>query len=191
MKTEKEKMLSGELYDALDSELSRERMQSRLLLQKINATPEDQVEELNRLLKSLLPNSGQGLWIQPPFYCDYGSNIELGEKVFFNFNCVVLDVMRVKIGSRSLLGPNVQIYTAMHPLDHQERASGLEFAKPIEIGEDVWIGGSAVICPGVSIGARSIIGAGSVVTKDIPSDVFAAGNPCKVIRRNSQVSEDV
>lgn len=106
----------------------------------------------------------------------------LGEKVFFNFNCVVLDVMQVHIGSRTLFGPNVQIYTATHPINYKARASGLEYAKPIAIGEDVWVGGSAVICPGVSIGDRSIIGAGSVVTKDIPADAFAAGNPCRVIK---------
>jgi maltose O-acetyltransferase len=106
----------------------------------------------------------------------------VGEKVFFNFNCVALDVAKVTIGSRTLFGPNVQIYTATHPMNHAERASGLEFAKPISIGEDCWIGGSVVICPGVNIGDRTVIGAGSVVTKNIPPDVFAAGNPCRVIR---------
>jgi maltose O-acetyltransferase len=108
--------------------------------------------------------------------------MKVSEKVFFNFNCVVLDVAQVTIGDRTLFGPNVQIYTATHPMNFRERASGLEFAKPITIGKDVWIGGSVVICPGVSIGDRTVIGAGSVVTKDIPSDIFAAGNPCKVIR---------
>jgi maltose O-acetyltransferase len=117
-----------------------------------------------------------------PFYCDYGTNMKVGEKAFFNFNRVVLDVAQVTIGDRTLFGPNVQIYTATHPMNFRERASGLEFAKPITIGKDVWIGGSVVICPGVSIGDRTVIGAGSVVTKDIPSDIFAAGNPCKVIR---------
>jgi maltose O-acetyltransferase len=120
--------------------------------------------------------------MQPPFYCDYGTNMKIGDKVFFNFNCVVLDVAQVSIGNRTLFGPNVQIYTATHPINFEERSSGVEFAKPISIGGDVWIGGSAVICPGVCIGARSVIGAGSVVTKDILSDVFAAGNPCKIIR---------
>jgi maltose O-acetyltransferase len=182
MKTEKEKMLAGELYDALDKQLSDERLQARLLLQELNDSREDQEEERGRILKALLPNAGAGLWLQPPFYCDYGYNIVVGDKVFFNFNCVVLDVAEVRIGSRTLFGPNVQVYTATHPMDHRERASGLEYAKPISIGEDVWIGGSAVICPGVSIGDRSVIGAGSVVTKDIPADVFAAGNPCRVIR---------
>ena len=175
-------MISGELYDPLDKQLSDERILTRLLIRKFNDTAEDQVEEQTRILKELIPNSGKNLWIQPPFYCDYGSNMVLGEKVFFNFNCIVLDVMRVSIGSRTLIGPNVQIYTATHPLDHKVRASGLEFAKSVIIGEDVWIGGGAIVCPGVRIGDRAIIGAGSVVTKDVPSDVFAAGNPCKVIR---------
>jgi maltose O-acetyltransferase len=183
MKTEKEKMLAGELYDALDRELSNERLQTRLLIKKLNDTREDEEDLRAAILKELIPNAGSGLWLQPPFYCDYGSNILIGEKVFFNFNCVVLDVTYVTIGSRTLFGPNVQIYTATHPMDFKERASGLEYAKPIVIGEDVWVGGSAVICPGVEIGSRSIIGAGSVVTKDIPSDVFAAGNPCRVIRK--------
>ncbi|MCS3795918.1 sugar O-acetyltransferase [Niastella sp. OAS944] len=182
MKTEKEKMLAGELYDALDAQLSEDRLKARLLIKELNDSREDQTTERLRLLKELIPNAGEGLWLQPPFYCDYGYNIKLGEKVFFNFNCVVLDVAQVTIGSRTLFGPNVQIYTATHPIDHKVRASGLEFAKPITIGEDVWVGGSAVICPGVNIGDRSVIGAGSVVTLDIPADVFAAGNPCKVIR---------
>lgn len=187
MKTEKEKMLAGELYDATDEQLANERLKTRLLIKALNDTREDEVEERNRILKELIPNAGEGLWLQPPFYCDYGSNIELGEKVFFNFNCVVLDVMKVTIGSRTLFGPNVQVYTATHPMDHKERAAGLEYAKPITIGEDVWVGGSVVICPGVTIGDRSVIGAGSVVTKDIPANVFAAGNPCKVIRNLEEV----
>lgn len=175
-------MLAGELYDALDPQLSEERTKARLLIKELNDSREDQTEERSRILKALIPNAGEGLWLQPPFYCDYGSNIKIGERVFFNFNCVVLDVAPVTIGSRTLFGPNVQVYTATHPMNYQERASGLEYAKPITIGEDVWVGGSVVICPGVTIGDRSVIGAGSVVTKDIPPDVFAAGNPCKVIR---------
>jgi Acetyltransferase (isoleucine patch superfamily) len=182
-RTEKEKMLSGELYDALDAELSADRLKTRLLIKELNDSREDDTAGRQRILSELLPHAGTGLWLQPPFYCDYGYNIKTGEKVFFNFNCVVLDVMEVNIGSRTLFGPNVQVYTATHPLDAKERATGLEYAKPITIGEDVWIGGSAVICPGVTIGDRAVIGAGSVVTKDIPADVFAAGNPCKVIRR--------
>jgi len=186
MKTEKEKMLAGELYDALDQQLSDERLRTRLLIKALNDTREDHTEERKSILEELIPDAGAGLWLQPPFYCDYGTNIKAGEKVFFNFNCIVLDVMQVTIGSRTLFGPNVQIYTATHPMNHKERASGLEYAKPVSIGEDVWVGGSAVICPGVTIGDRSVIGAGSVVTKDIPPDVFAAGNPCKVIRPIAQ-----
>ncbi len=175
-------MLAGELYDALDPQLVEDRLRTRLLLKELNDSREDEAEERMRILKDLIPNAGEGLWLQPPFFCDYGYNLLIGEKVFFNFNCVVLDVAEVVIGSRTLFGPNVQIYTATHPMDHKVRASGLENAKPITIGEDVWVGGSAVICPGVTIGDRSVIGAGSVVTKDIPADVFAAGNPCRVIR---------
>lgn len=182
MKTEKEKMLQGELYNPLDQQLSNERLKARLLIKQLNDTREDEVEKRNRILKELLPNAAEGLWLQPPFYCDYGYNIAIGEKVFFNFYCVVLDVAPVTIGCRTLFGPNVQIYTATHPVNYKERASGLEYAKPIAIGQDVWIGGSAVLCPGITIGHRTVIGAGSVVTKDIPADVFAAGNPCKVIR---------
>jgi len=182
METEKEKMLAGELYDPLDQQLVVDRMRTRLLIKELNDSREDQTEERVRILKEMIPNAGEGLWLQPPFYCDYGYNMVVGEKVFFNFNCVVLDVAEVKIGSRTLFGPNVQIYTATHPIDPVERASGVEYAKPIIIGEDVWVGGSAVICPGVTIGDRCVIGAGSVVTKDIPDDVFAAGNPCRVIR---------
>jgi maltose O-acetyltransferase len=182
MKTEKEKMLTGELYNALDPQLFQERLNARLLLKMLNDSREDESAERHQILKQLLPNAGEELWLQPPFYCDYGYNIKLGDKVFFNFNCVILDVGPVTIGSRTLFGPNVQVYTATHPMDHKKRAAGLEYAKPIIIGEDVWIGGSAVICPGVHIGDRSVIGAGSVVTKDIPADVFAAGNPCRVIR---------
>lgn len=175
-------MLAGELYDALDKELSEDRRVTRNLVKRLNDTNEDDVEERVAILKELIPNAGIGLWLQPPFFCDYGYNIKLGEKVFFNFNCIILDVTLVTIGDRALFGPNVQIYTATHPLDYKERAGGLEYAKPISIGDDVWVGGGAIINPGVSIGDRTVIGAGSVVTKDIPPDVFAAGNPCRVIK---------
>jgi len=183
MATEKEKMLAGKLYNALDEELTSERTAARLLIKKLNNGSEEDTTERAEILKQLIPNSGKNLWLQPPFYCDYGYNITVGDGVFFNFNCVVLDVVEVKIGSRTLFGPNVQIYTATHPTNYKERATGLEFAKPITIGEDVWVGGNAVICPGVTIGNRTIIGAGSVVTQNIPSGVLAAGNPCRVIRQ--------
>ncbi len=176
-------MIAGEMYDPLDPELSNDRVRTRLLLKELNESREDQLEIRTRILKDLIPDAGENLWLQPPFYCDYGYNMKIGERVFFNFNCVVLDVAPVIIGSRTMFAPNVQIYTATHPIDPVERSSGKEYAKPITIGSDVWVGGSVVICPGVSIGDRSVIGAGSVVTKDIPADVIAAGNPCRVIRR--------
>ena len=182
MKTEKEKMLSGDLYNALDPQLSEERMKARLLIKKLNDSREDEEKNRESIIKELIPNSGDNLWLQPPFYCDYGTNIIVGNGVFFNFNCVVLDVAHVTIGNRTKLGPNVQLYTATHPIDYQERAKGLELGKAITIGEDVWIGGSAIILPGVTVGDRTVIGSGSVITKDIPPDVIAAGNPCKVIR---------
>ncbi len=182
MKTEKEKMLVGALYNALDPELSGERQKARLLLNKLNdlsLTPEQRIP----IVSKLIPHAGKNVCIQPPFYCDYGYNIFVGDDVFFNFNCVVLDVMTVTIGSRTLIGPGVQIYAATHPLNFKERAAGLEYAKPVIIGEDVWIGGGAIICPGVTIGHRAVIGAGSVVTRDVPPDVVVAGNPCKIIRK--------
>lgn len=181
-KTEREKMLDGELYDPMDPELAAARRKARLLTDSLNASRDNEVKKRRQLLKDLIPRGGQSVWMQPPFYCDYGSNITLGKNVFFNFNCVVLDVGEVHIGARTLFGPAVQIYTATHPMSAKERASGLELGLPITIGEDVWVGGGAIICPGVTIGDRSVIGAGSVVTKDIPADVFAAGNPCRVIR---------
>ena len=180
--SEKDKMLAGQLYDPLDPQLSRERRRARLLLKRINDTRDDEPEERNRLLKELIPAMGREVWIEPPFYCDYGSNIVLGDKVFCNFNCVILDVAPVTIGSGVLLGPAVQIYAATHPLQASVRRLGLELSNAIDIGDDVWVGGGAIVCPGVRIGARSVIGAGSVVTQDIPEGVVAVGNPCRVLR---------
>jgi maltose O-acetyltransferase len=181
MRTEREKMLAGELYDPLDPELGRARERARDLCQDLNATREADQEQRRRLLVELLGAGGEDVWMQPPFYCDYGSNILLGRKCFFNFNCVVLDVCRVQVGDHTLFGPAVQIYTATHPMNAVLRRTQ-EFGKPITIGSDVWVGGSAIICPGVTVGSRSVIGAGSVVTRDVPEGVFAAGNPCRVIR---------
>ena len=181
MSTEKEKMLAGELYDAIDPQLSEERKRCRDLCKALNDSREDEQEERVRILAELFGKRTDA-WIQPPFYCDYGTNITLGTKVFFNFNCIVLDVMQVTIGSNVLFGPGVQVLTAMHPMSAVERRTWLEFAKPVTIGSDVWFGAGAIICPGVTIGSRCVIGAGSVVTRDIPDDVFAAGNPCRVIR---------
>jgi maltose O-acetyltransferase len=180
IRSEKEKMLAGELYNPLDPQLVAERQRARCLMKALNDTSEGQ--ERDHLIKELIPASGENIWIEPPFYCDYGSNITLGDKVFFNFNCVVLDVVTVVIGSNVFFGPAVQIYTATHPLSAAERRTGLELGSPIQIGDDVWVSGGAIICPGVQIGARSVIGAGSVVTKDIPEGVIAVGNPCRVIR---------
>jgi maltose O-acetyltransferase len=181
MRSEREKMIEGELYDPLDGALVAARERARDLCSALNATREAQHEERRRLLRALFGAGGDTVWMQPPFFCDYGSNIELGERVFFNFNCVVLDVCPVRIGSFSLFGPAVQILTPMHPFDAALRRRQ-EFGKPVEIGADVWVGGGAIILPGVRIGARAVIGAGSVVTRSIPEDVFAAGNPCRVVR---------
>lgn len=181
MRSERDKMLGGELYDPMDRELVAGRDRARDLCQQLNATREGQQEERRRILKALFGAGGESVWMQPPFFCDYGSNIYLGERVFFNFNCVVLDVCEVRIGDFTLFGPAVQVYTATHPMNAALRRKQ-EFAKPISIGSDVWVGGGAIICPGVRIGAQSVIGAGSVVTRDIPDRVFAAGNPCRVIR---------
>jgi maltose O-acetyltransferase len=182
MTTEREKMLRGELYHAGDAELSALRARARDLTHTLNHSGAAETELRLRVLRDLLGTMGERTWIEPPFYCDYGSNIHLGSGVFFNFNCIVLDVMSVTVGDHTLFGPNVQIYTATHPISAEERRTGLEFAKPIHIGADVWVGGSAIICPGVRIGARTVIGAGSVVTRDLPDDVFAAGNPARVVR---------
>jgi maltose O-acetyltransferase len=181
MQTERDKMLAGELYDPFDPELVQGRHRARDLCQALNATREADELERRRILRDLFGAGGDSVWMQPPFSCDYGSNIRLGERVFFNFNCVVLDVCRVSIGDYTLFGPAVQIYTATHPMNAELRRSQ-ESGKPIEIGSDVWVGGGAILCPGVRIGSRSVIGAGSVVTRDIPESVFAAGNPCRIIR---------
>lgn len=181
MLSEKEKMLAGELYDPLDAELVQARERARDLCEDLNASRQKDQEARRRILIELFRKGGESVWMQPPFYCDYGANISLGERVFFNFNCVILDVCSVKIGDFSLFGPAVQIYTATHPMNAELRRSQ-EFGKPIEIGSDVWVGGGAIICPGVKIGSKTVIGAGSVVTRDIPDRVVAAGNPCRVLR---------
>ncbi len=176
---EYEKMISGELYNANAPELAERRKKARTFLTKINQSLLDlRGGERMELCKKLFGELGSGLWLQPPFYCDYGCNISLGDNVYINFNCIFLDV----IGSGTLLGPNVQIYTAGHPLDWQKRKEELEFGKSIRIGKNVWIGGSAIILPGITIGDRSVIAAGAVVSKDVPSDTLVAGNPAKPIR---------
>ncbi len=181
MKSERDKMLAGELYDPFDPDLMAARERARDLCHALNQSRESEQDERRRLLTELLGAGGDSVWMQPPFYCDYGSNILLGERVYFNFNCVVLDVCEVRIGDYTLFGPGVQILTSLHPFDAQSRREQ-EFGKPIEIGADVWVGGGALILAGVRIGSRSVIGAGSVVTRDVPEGVLAAGNPCRVIR---------
>jgi maltose O-acetyltransferase len=185
MTTELQKMLAGEPYDPMDPGLIAARAHARDLCQALNATREAEQDERRRILRELFAAGGESVWMQPPFFCDYGSNIGLGERVFFNFNCVVLDVCRVEIGSFTLFGPAVQIYTPMHPFNAELRRRE-EFGKPVTIGADVWVGGGAIILPGVRIGSRAVIGAGSVVTRDVPEGVFAAGNPCRVIREITQ-----
>ena len=181
MPTEWQKMVAGDMYDPLDTQLVTARARARDLCQALNATRESEDERRRRILQDLFGTGGDTVWMQPPFYCDYGSNIELGERVFFNFNCIVLDVCPVRIGSFTLFGPAVQIYTPMHPFNAEQRRRE-EYGKPIEIGSAVWVCGGAIVLAGVRIGSRAVIGAGSVVTRDVPEGVFAAGNPCRVIR---------
>ncbi|HEX4773561.1 MAG TPA: sugar O-acetyltransferase [Bryobacteraceae bacterium] len=180
-RSQQQKMLAGELYDSLDPELVAARNRARDLCQSLNASREAELELRRQILLSLFGRGGDTALIQPPFYCDYGSNIELGERVFFNFNCIVLDVCRVQIGDYTQFGPGVQLLTPLHPMDAALRRKQ-EYGAPIEIGSDVWVGGGALILPGVRIGSKTVIGAGSVVTRDIPGGVIAVGNPCRVIR---------
>lgn len=181
MKSELEKMRAGEPYDPGDAELVSWRERARELCWKLNATAETEQELRRSLQRQLFGSGGDDVWLQPPFFCDYGSHIHLGKRVYFNFNCVVLDVCEVHIGEHTLFGPAVQIYTATHPLAAEQRRK-YEYGEPIHIGADCWIGGGAIILPGVDIGDKTVIGAGSVVTKSIPGGVLAAGNPCRVVR---------
>lgn len=182
MRSEREKMLAGEAYHAMDPELVAMRRRARGLCRQINACSDDDEAERNALIHSLFETTSENVWIAAPFQCDYGVNIKLGERVLFNFNCVVLDCAEVHIGDNVLVGPGVHIYTGFHPMNPVKRVAGECLARSVVIGPDVWIGGGAIICPGVNIGSRSVIGAGSVVTRDIPEGVVAAGNPCRVIR---------
>lgn len=180
--SEREKMLAGELYLGSDPELFAARARTRRLLRAYNASTEEDLDARAGLLRELIPSQGPGAWIEPPFFCDYGGYIELGARVYMNFNCVILDCNRITIGDDVMFGPGVHIYAATHPLDPDERVKGPELASPVHIGSKVWIGGGAIICPGVRIGEGSTIGAGAVVTNDVPPYTFAAGNPCRVIR---------
>jgi len=180
--TEREKMLAGELYLAADPELVSARRRVRRLTRLYNATTEEDEEQRAELLRELFGAVGGGTVVEPPLYCDYGANIFAGERLYLNFGCVILDCAEVRIGDDVMLGPAVQIYAAHHPLDAVTRIAGPELASPITIGDRVWIGGGAILCPGVTIGENTTIGAGSVVTRDIPANVLAVGNPCRVIR---------
>lgn len=182
MKTELEKMLAGELYDASDATLLSMRAKARTLFSEFNRTPYEAEPERQAILGQLLGHMGANLNIQPPFYCDYGSNISIGANGFLNFNCIFLDCAQITIGINFQCAPNVQLYAAYHPVIAAERIKGPELAAPITIGDNVWLGGGVIVCPGVTIGDNTTIGAGSVVTKDIPANVFAAGNPCRVMR---------
>lgn len=181
--TEKEKMLAGELYNPYMPELGAMSKNARRLTSHYNQTAVEADDERIAILRELLGGLGSKTEIRPPFYCDYGTYIFVGDGVFMNFGCVILDCNTVRIGNNVLIGPNVQIYTPHHPVDAATRLTGLEQAFPVTIGNNVWIGGAAIICPGVTIGDNTVIGAGSVVTKDIPANVVAVGNPCRVIRQ--------
>lgn len=182
MKTELEKMLAGELYDASDPELCRMRSKARRLTRQFNATTEEERDLRTAILQELFASVGSA-FIEPPFHCDYGCHIHVGKNFYMNFNCIILDCAAIEIGDDVMAGPGVHIYSAYHPLDAKARMQGFELAAPVRIGNRVWIGGGAIICPGVEIGDNTTIGAGSVVTRDIPANVFAAGNPCRVLRR--------
>jgi|SRR5215831_3025900 len=181
-KTEYQKMLASELYDANEKQLTEMRIRARALMHVYNQTPYDK-EQREILVRKLLGKIGRNIDIQTPFFCDYGSHIEVGDNFYANFNCVFLDCNYIKIGENVMMGPAVQIYTAHHPVIAAERIKGPELASPISIGDNVWIGGGTIICPGVSIGENTTIGAGSVVVKNIPSNVVAVGNPCRIIKQ--------
>lgn len=180
--TEREKMISGKLYNSTLDGLPEERTATKNLIWKFNQLPPTEIEEQQKLLRQIIGKVGKGFWIEQPFRCDYGSNIEIGDNFYSNYNLVILDCGKVTIGNNVMIAPNVGIYAAGHPLDAQLRNSLEEYGMPITIGNDVWIGANVVLNPGVTIGNGTVIGSGSVVTKDIPDNVLAAGNPCRVIR---------
>lgn len=182
MRTEKEKMLAEDLYIANDEELGQDVKKSRRLTRLFNGTTEEQSDYRKVLLKELLGEVGEKYHIEPPFHCYYGQHISIGDHFYANFDCVILDVAKVSIGNNVMFGPKVALFTASHPIDPIVRISGLELGKQIKIGDNVWIGGNSTVNPGVTIGDNVVIGSGSVVTKDIPKNVVAAGNPCRVIR---------
>lgn len=175
-------MLAGELYRSADPELVADTERAQRVLAQYNATSGEPAEIRLALLRQLCRSVGDGAVVRSPFACDYGYNIRLGRNAFINFNCVFLDCASIEIGDNLQMGPAVQVYTAAHPLEADVRRSGLEYARPIRIGHDVWIGGGAIILPGVTIGDRSVIGAGSVVVRDVPADTVVVGNPARILR---------
>lgn len=183
MPSEKEKMLSGGLYRPSDPEIQAEQLRAQGLAHRFNATPPEDAAGRMALLRELLGGIGEGTVIRPPFQCDFGYNIRFGAGVFLNFGCVFLDVVGIEVGDMTQIGPGVQIYAADHPRDGATRRSGLEFGRPVRIGANVWIGGGALIMPGITIGDDAVIGAGSVVTRDVPAGATVAGNPARMIRR--------
>jgi len=189
-KTEKQKMLAGELYLATDPELAAGSKRAMRLLHQYNQTTVDERDKRTAILQELFEQVGESPVITPPFHCDYGSNIYVGDRFYMNYGCVILDCNTVHIGHDVMCAPYVQIYTAYHPTDPTIRLTGRELAAPIRIGNNVWIGGGVIICPGVTIGDNTTIGAGSVVTKDIPANVVAVGNPCRVLRHLSEESSN-
>jgi len=190
IETEKQKMLSGKAYQANDPELSKERLKAREVIFEFNSTAPKFIKQRKELLKRILGKTPKMFYFEPPFRCDYGYNIEIGNHFYSNFNLVILDCAKVTIGNHVFIGPNVGIYTAGHPLHHALRNQEYEWAQPITIGDNVWIGGHVVINSGVKIGNNTVIGSGSVVTKDIPDGVLAFGNPCKVIREITDADQD-
>lgn len=182
MDSEKENMLNGELYDADDPDLVAERERARDLTRRYNRTTVHDQTERQELLEELLGSCGEDCEIEPPFRCDYGYNIHVGENFYANFDCVILDVCQVDIGQNCQIAPGVHIYTATHPLDATERIKGPEYGKPVTVGDNVWIGGQAVLNPGVTVGDNSVIASGAVVTKDVPDEVVVQGNPATVVK---------
>lgn len=187
---EKERMLSGKLYIAKDEELLKEDLEARILTRKFNDSKPEEFNLRSKILAQLLEKTGDNYYIEPPFRCEYGRNITVGDNFYANFDCLFLDVNKIIIGNNVMLGPRVCLYTAGHPIDAEIRNSQLEYGKPITIGNDVWIGGSVIINPGITIGNNVVIGSGSVVTKDIPSGVIAAGNPCRILRKINEKDKE-
>ena len=187
---QKERMLAGLPYKAWLDGLAEERLENKKRVFRFNNMEPDRFEEKIKLIKEIFGKTGENIFVEAPFHCDYGYNIEVGENFFANYNLTILDVGRVKIGANAQIAPNVSIYTAGHPVHPESRNTGYEYGIPITIGENVWIGGSVTILPGVTIGSNVVIGAGSVVTRDLPDNVIAAGNPCRVLRTITEEDRD-